>query len=72
MSREAPVGEMAVGEAAAAEGAGEVAKQGDGPAGTAPQACDRRETESFLFDDPYWDDAFDSYHDQTLRTCCRV
>jgi hypothetical protein len=29
------------------------------------------EGDSFRFDDPYWDDAFDSYHDPTLRTCCR-
>ena len=34
-------------------------------------ACDGPGAESFLFDDPYWDDAFDSYHDPTLRTCCR-
>ena len=26
---------------------------------------------SFRFDDPYWDDVFDSWHDPTLRTCCR-
>jgi hypothetical protein len=32
--------------------------------------CDEPGAESFLFDDPYWDDAFDSYHDPTLRTCC--
>jgi hypothetical protein len=25
----------------------------------------------FLFEDPYWDDAFCSYYDPTLRTCCR-
>jgi hypothetical protein len=36
-----------------------------------PRACDGPGAESFLFDDPYWDDAFDSYHDPTLRTCCR-
>jgi hypothetical protein len=36
-----------------------------------PGACDERAAESFLFDDPYWDDAFDSYHNPTLRTCCR-
>jgi len=36
-----------------------------------PRACDKPRAESFLFDDPYWDDAFDSYHDPTLRTCCR-
>ena len=36
-----------------------------------PRACDEPGAESFLFDDPYWDDAFDSYHNPTLRTCCR-
>lgn len=30
------------------------------------------ETKGFRFDDPYWDDAFDSYYDPTLRTCCRI
>ena len=24
----------------------------------------------FLFEDPYWDDAFCSLYDPTLRTCC--
>ena len=37
---------------------------------TKPRACDEPGAESFLFDDPYWDDAFDSYHSPTLRTCC--
>ena len=36
-----------------------------------PRACDEPGAESFLFDNPYWDDAFDSYHNPTLRTCCR-
>ena len=31
---------------------------------------ERREEGAFLFDDPYWDDAFCSYYDPTLRTCC--
>ena len=35
------------------------------------RACDETGAEPFLFDDPYWDDAFDSYHNPTLRTCCR-
>ena len=26
----------------------------------------------FLFPDPYWDDAFASYYDPTLRTCCTI
>ena len=34
-------------------------KNGDGPA-----------ERGFLFEDPYWDDAFCSYYDPTLRTCC--
>jgi hypothetical protein len=43
------------------------------PAQTPGNAEERDKTRagSFLFDDPYWDDAFDSYHDPTLRTCCR-
>jgi len=36
-----------------------------------PRTCDEARSESFRFDDPYWDDVFDSYHDPTLRTCCR-
>lgn len=38
----------------------EVAKSGDG-----------QDERGFLFEDPYWDDAFCSYYDPTLRTCCR-
>ena len=26
----------------------------------------------FLFEDPYWDDAFCSYYDPTLGTCCHT
>ena len=33
--------------------------------------CDVPGTEAFRFDDPYWDDAFDSYHNPTLRVCCK-
>ena len=36
-----------------------------------PQACAEPEGQPFRFDDPYWDEAFDSYYDPTLRTCCR-
>lgn len=32
--------------------------------------ADRQAERGFLFDDPYWDDAFCSYYDPTLRTCC--
>jgi hypothetical protein len=35
-------------------------------------ACPANEAESFRFDDPYWDEAFNSYYDPTLRTCCRI
>jgi hypothetical protein len=28
-------------------------------------------TQPFRFDDPFWDDAFDSYHNPTLRVCCK-
>jgi hypothetical protein len=31
-----------------------------------------RAEHGFLFDDPYWDDAFGSYYDPTLSTCCRI
>ncbi len=37
-----------------------------------PRARCEAEAESFRFDDPYWDEAFDSYYDPTLRTCCRI
>jgi hypothetical protein len=32
--------------------------------------CDEHAAKPFRFDDPYWDDVFDSYHNPTLRTCC--
>ena len=38
----------------------EVAKSGDD-----------QDEQGFLFEDPYWDEAFCSYYDPTLRTCCR-
>jgi hypothetical protein len=34
-------------------------------------SADRQAERGFLFEDPYWDDAFCSYYDPTLRTCCR-
>lgn len=37
-----------------------------------PRAPGEAEAGSFRFDDPYWDEAFDSYYDPTLRTCCRT
>ena len=37
----------------------------------AAKGADRRAERGFLFEDPYWDDAFCSYYDPTLRTCCR-
>lgn len=37
----------------------------------APKACPDPAAKGFRFDDPYWDDAFDSWHNPTLRTCCR-
>ena len=37
----------------------DAARSGDDPA-----------ERGFLFEDPYWDDAFCSYYDPTLRTCC--
>ena len=35
------------------------------------RVCNEPGTEPFRFDDPYWDDAFDSYHNPTLRVCCK-
>jgi len=37
----------------------------------AAKGAQQQEERGFLFDDPYWDDAFCSYYDPTLRTCCR-
>jgi len=34
-------------------------------------ARDELGTVPFRFDDPFWDDAFDSYHNPTLRVCCK-
>jgi hypothetical protein len=31
---------------------------------------DRQGERGFLFEDPYWDDAFCSYFDPNMRTCC--
>jgi len=42
-------------------GSEEVAKSGDS-----------QDERGFLFDDPYWDDAFCSYYDPTLGTCCHT
>ena len=36
----------------------------------AAKSADRQDERGFLFEDPYWDDAFCSYYDPTLRTCC--
>ena len=41
---------------------------------TAKRVLDEPETQKdagFLFD-PFWDDAFSSYYDPTLRTCCQI
>jgi hypothetical protein len=32
----------------------------------------RQDKQGFLFEDPYWDDAFCSYYDPTLGTCCHT
>jgi hypothetical protein len=42
-------------------GSEEAAKRGEGQA-----------ERGFLFEDPYWDDAFCAYYDPTLRTCCHT
>ena len=36
----------------------------------AGESGDRQDERGFLFEDPYWDDAFCSYYDPTMRTCC--
>ena len=36
-----------------------------------PRTGDELGAKGFRFDDPYWDDVFDSWHNPTLRTCCR-
>jgi hypothetical protein len=36
-----------------------------------PRPCEDLGPGGFRFDDPYWDDVFDSWHNPTLRTCCR-
>ncbi|RMF25718.1 MAG: hypothetical protein D6760_00335 [Deltaproteobacteria bacterium] len=33
------------------------------------QTCEAGPAATFRFDDPYWDEAFDSYHSPTLRVC---
>ena len=40
--------------------------------GGQPHTCAEPKGQPFRFDDPYWDEAFDSYYDPTLRTCCRI
>lgn len=37
----------------------------------AAEGAQPQDERGFLFEDPYWDDAFCSYYDPTLRTCCR-
>ena len=37
----------------------------------AVKSADCQAERGFLFEDPYWDDAFCSYYDPTLGTCCR-
>ena len=36
----------------------------------AAKGSDCQDERGFLFEDPYWDDAFCSYYDPTMRTCC--
>ncbi len=69
MSREVPIREERIGSAQTARR--EELEPGTAEEGRKSRTCDAPRAESFLFDDPYWDDAFDSYHDPTLRTCCR-
>jgi hypothetical protein len=36
------------------------------------KSSDGQDEQGFLFEDPYWDDAFCAYYDPTLRTCCHT
>ena len=70
MSQELPVREEGIEPAQTARREGQ--EPGTAEEARKPRASDEPRLDSFLFDDPYWDDAFDSYHDPTLRTCCRT
>ena len=48
------------------------AKERPGEPKEAANSAHRQDERGFLFEDPYWDDAFCSYYDPTLRTCCRT
>jgi len=69
MSRQLPAGEEENGRPRTAEPDREetqaAEQRSENPGCAGPGAA------PFRFDDPYWDEAFDSYHDPTLRTCCR-
>ena len=69
MSREAPIREEEIESAQTARPEDQEPRSAEER--EKPRACDEPRAGSFLFDDAYWDDAFDSYHDPTLRTCCR-
>ena len=38
----------------------------------AAKGSDGQDEQGFLFEDPYWDDAFCSYYNPTLGTCCHT
>jgi hypothetical protein len=46
------------------------AKERPGERKEAAESAHGQDERGFLFEDPYWDDAFCSYYDPTLRTCC--
>ena len=69
MSREMTAREEKIGQSSTAQ------PQQEGPGAAAeqkkPRPCEDLGSKGFRFDDPYWDDVFDSWHNPTLRTCRR-
>lgn len=70
MSPRAPVREKRIGPARTTRRRGQ--KHQGAKERRKARACEQTKAESFLFDDPYWDEAFNSYYDPALRTCCRI
>ncbi len=68
MSREMPAREEKIGPSRTAQPEQEGTRAAEER--RKPRTCDETQPASFRFDDPYWDDVFDSWHNPTLRTCC--
>lgn len=67
MSREIPASTEHVGRSPTTQ----PEPEGDGAEPRTPRPSADPGSVAFRFDDPYWDDVFDAWHDPTLRTCCR-